>query len=233
MPNEITQLLETLQGTAINNISLYFFEGVTSISIEELHVLCKEYIILRKIRGFKHEKAIDADFTDGFGCNIRFSAEAFEPSITINPNNFVVNMENFIEAQQHNLYLNRKLIFTDKDRIVKHHNLLHTVYTNKEAILEKLNSDEYQEICMVSKNQILVCNHCEFRYMCTDSRIPTKNKNDTWYYETECNYNPFICKWSHEEDYYTLKECGIDLDNNKGLKIDSLLLQNLFKKIWA
>ena len=58
-----------------------------------------------------------------------------------------------------------------------------------------------------SKDYINVCKDCEFRYSCTDSRIPM-NINNEWFYESECNYNPYISKWSNEIGYISLSDIG-------------------------
>lgn len=54
--------------------------------------------------------------------------------------------------------------------------------------------------------------------MCVDNRVPVKRKENEWYMETECNYNPYIAKWKGEKGYMTLLECDIQ-SNKKEFKI--------------
>ena len=83
-----------------------------------------------------------------------------------------------------------------------------------------LKHKDVKEIWELSKDKISVCNNCEFRHMCVDSRVPQKHSNGTeWYHATECNYNPFIAKWKGDEGYKTLLESGITVEK-EGLSID-------------
>ena len=68
-------------------------------------------------------------------------------------------------------------------------------------------NNDYNKIWFISKDYINVCKDCEFRYSCTDSRIPM-NINNEWFYESECNYNPYISKWSNEIGYISLSDIG-------------------------
>jgi hypothetical protein len=66
--------------------------------------------------------------------------------------------------------------------------------------------------------------------MCVDNRIPKQTKVGSWYYETECNYNPYISKWKGEGGYKTLIECGI-VSNENGFKINHKKLKQAFSII--
>lgn len=78
---------------------------------------------------------------------------------------------------------------------------------------------QFQELWGVCKDKIDICKVCEYRYMCNDPRIPLQRQDGTYYYPTECSYNPYIAKWANEPGYHTLAECGI-ICNNIGLSID-------------
>lgn len=47
----------------------------------------------------------------------------------------------------------------------------------------------------ITKDQIEVCKNCEFRYICPDNRIPLKRKENDYYHQTDCNYDPYKNKW--------------------------------------
>ena len=91
------------------------------------------------------------------------------------------------------------------------------------------NSKNFQRSWNVIKDITDVCRNCEFRYMCVDNRPVYKRVSDSLYYhKEECNYNPFISKWRGQENYLTLKECGIISDEN-GFKLNKKQL-NLISK---
>lgn len=84
----------------------------------------------------------------------------------------------------------------------------------------------------IKKDQISVCKDCEFRYICVDNRTPiTRSKND-YFFESECSYNPYIAKWSHDEGYLTLSECGV-ISDEKGFSIDHDRITEINSKLWS
>ena len=52
---------------------------------------------------------------------------------------------------------------------------------------------------------MLVCNDCEYRYMCLDSRLPLQF-NNKWYYEKDCGYNPYKALWKGQEDWMSIEQ---------------------------
>ena len=82
---------------------------------------------------------------------------------------------------------------------------------------ESLKSNErYQEVINIKVDQIAVCQQCEFRFMCTDIKLPRQsNFSKETFVKDECRYNPFISKWNHEEGYLNLAECGINVNENE------------------
>ncbi len=58
--------------------------------------------------------------------------------------------------------------------------------------------------------------------MCVANRLPIKRRDESWYHQIECNYNPYIAKWKGEDGYKTLIECdisvnlfGVNINNKK------------------
>jgi hypothetical protein len=56
---------------------------------------------------------------------------------------------------------------------------------------------------------------CEFRRICVDNRHPIYFAQNLWYFKNECEYNPFISKWTDEEGYLTLEMSGVIFDEKK------------------
>jgi hypothetical protein len=103
---------------------------------------------------------------------------------------------------------------------------------NEEQLINFINNDINTTLWSAKKDHIDVCKYCEFRYMCLDSRLPIKRKDKEWYFETECNYNPYIAKWQHEKGYKTLEQCGIT-SNQTGFKLNRKKLNAINKELWG
>lgn len=146
-----------------------------------------------------------------------------------------VNQDFFLEAYNRHTYYNGK-IYIDRSGNIKnglnniksfgninlmdHHEFHHTI-----------SSKLFLELGHIRKEETLICQHCEFRYMCTDARIPEKG-TAYWLHLVECVYNPYISKWNNEEGYLTLEESGITVSAS-GCIIDKDKLSETFNKIWA
>jgi len=102
---------------------------------------------------------------------------------------------------------------------------------NDEEIEFKFNSTLF-ETEKIPKDTIEVCQDCEFRHICTDCRAFTDSTSRPNSRPSKCNYNPYIAKWSHEEDYLSLAECGV-ISNEKEFSINHEKIVEINKKIWG
>lgn len=157
-------------------------------------------------------------------------------SLNITKEKLIPNINLFIESQNHNSYLNKRIYIDSKGDIFNSFNNK-TCYGNINRIsndeLKELIRNDLKENWNVTKNKINICNVCEFRHMCTDKR-EINQLNGTWFYSQECSYNPYICKWRDEDGYLNLKESGIEiskeiinLDKKKIDKINNTLWEDL------
>lgn len=151
----------------------------------------------------------------------------------ISPSYFTRNILVFSESQKHNTYYNRK-ISIDANGYIKNSSEHEISFGNisDTPLSEAIETDGFKKYWFVHKEVIDVCKDCEFRHMCVDSAIPIKRANNSWYRSSECNYNPYISKWKHEEGYKTLKECGIEV-NKQEFKIDYEKIANINAEVWA
>lgn len=119
----------------------------------------------------------------------------------INQRYFVSNIKTFTEAQHHNTCLNRKLS-VDTNGDIKNCPSTQTVFGNikKTTLQEALQHQQLEELWHITKDQIAVCNTCEFRYVCTDCRAYLENPDDKLSKPLKCGYNPKTCEW---EDWST------------------------------
>lgn len=171
------------------------------------------------------------------------SIEQFNPNLTF-----------YMESLFYNPYFNRKLCI-DKDGNIRNSSELPWSYGNigDTKIKEAINSKELQSVFFekdtrteidfaidkpafnslwyVNKQLIDICKDCEFKNMCFDNRCPLQRKDGSWYYSSECNYNPYICKWEGEDGYKTLAECGVMVNENTFQKDDEVIME-INKNLW-
>ncbi len=118
-----------------------------------------------------------------------------------NPKYFAVNVQLFTEAQHYQVFYNRKL-FVDKQGQLKNSLFSAKAFGHIDSIdvAAVIDTGEFQEYWFVEKDKTAVCKDCEFRYMCTDQRIPVKSR-DGWTHTIHCRYNPYIAKWEWEKGF--------------------------------
>jgi SPASM domain peptide maturase of grasp-with-spasm system len=147
--------------------------------------------------------------------------------------NFNLSIPFFMESKFFNTNFNRKIYFNHDIHISNSiENLEHFPYPmTLPDLINTIKSKEFQVLWNVKKDICDICKHCEFRYMCQDSRIPKSRNKSDWYFETECNYNPYISKWSDEDGYKTLAECGVT-SNENGFSIDHDKIAEINKELW-
>ena len=133
-----------------------------------------------------------------------------------NKNEFVINPYLFSESLSHNTYFNRKIYFDVNGRIknapecIDSFGLIQDLDSFNELKKIVLGKD-FQKLWNVKKDECVICKDCEFRYFCVDNRVPFQQVGGLWYHKIECNYNPYIAKWSDENGYKSLEECGFPI----------------------
>ncbi len=105
---------------------------------------------------------------------------------------FQPNIISYSEAQNHNIYYNKKAYINPNGDI------LQSPFTDKvfgniatESLISTISNQTFQEYWNIPKDQIEVCQDCEFRYVCNDGRIPLKRNDKMYYFEESCTYNPY------------------------------------------
>lgn len=224
-------ILNELKYSRLNQIEIIFFEqfdfDVNTINDENR---------IRKIYFYKSpEKKIEshAEF-NRLDVYLNWS---FEDRILFHqqPNFFNVNLQLFSESQHFNTYYNKRLYIGVNGEISNGEfskpvgNIKDIVDIN--ALIDLLQTEDFSYLFHIKKEIIDVCEHCEFRHMCIDNRIPVKREDLKWHHQQECNYNPYICKWKGEEDFLTLAECGV-ISNENGFSIDRERIANINKELW-
>lgn len=103
--------------------------------------------------------------------------------------------------------------------------------------LSKVNIDQlvktkiFQKEWEVTKDKVLICSDCEYRWMCSDCRAFTSDDSTIYSKPLKCEYNPYINKWKNEEGYLSEKEVGVCIENGK-LNIDYNKLTEINDLLW-
>lgn len=120
----------------------------------------------------------------------------------ISKNYFSLSSDTFLESQHHNTCLNRK-ISIDANGEIKNCPSMQKSYGNiKDTTLEvALNKQGFKDLWNIKKDDIKICQDCEFRHICTDCRVFIDNPSDIYSHPAKCKYNPYLAKWEGEEGY--------------------------------
>lgn len=220
----------------IENIPL--LDGVKTISInisilnrsphEIIEIIQKEPIIDYVSYNELKDEIIEANFHNSFFFKVTANSGNFPV--------FSINIKTYTEALNYNLYFNKK-IFIDKNGAISLTGFpksglgfLHLL--SNDDIKALIETETVQSLWQAKKSNIDICKICEFRLMCVDKRIPIKRSENEWYINNECIYNPLIAKWSHEEGYKTIEECGV-VSNHEKFSIDTNIVNQINLELWA
>ncbi|MBU2706447.1 grasp-with-spasm system SPASM domain peptide maturase [Zooshikella marina] len=118
----------------------------------------------------------------------------------VSENLMIGNMSLFTESQHYNSCLNKKLSI-DVDGQVKNCNVQAESYGkyNQIDVIDLVkNNKSFSSLWKITKDDILVCKDCEFRYVCVDCRGLISDNNNIYSKPERCNYNPYKADWEPE-----------------------------------
>jgi SPASM domain peptide maturase of grasp-with-spasm system len=228
---EINNLLDYFKKSRVNSIILIipyldFTDFIYEILSNQLRL---EQIIL-----YNSPKGKDIFFKTN---QIKVSTKKIEDLFAINNiNQFLPNMMLYMESLYHHSYFNRKLYIDYKGEIKnapEGNFVLANIsdFKSLEDIRLFLKNDQLTKYWDIKKEDCDVCKDCELKNICVDNRLPIKREDNTFYFEKECAYNPYISKWKGESGYLNLLETGV-ISNENHFKIDSRKVQKTNQKIW-
>lgn len=150
---------------------------------------------------------------------------------------FISNEAVFFESESHNVFFNKK-IYIKKNGDISIYKGVYPIGNIRETrgadVKDFISKDSVRTLWNVSKNEIDVCKQCEFRRMCIDNRVPKKRDQfpQSFYYETECSYNPYISLWKWDKGYRNLSETGIEC-GEEAFSLNYSTLENNRSNIWG
>lgn len=117
----------------------------------------------------------------------------------INPNYFSINIKTFTESQKHNTCLNRK-ISIDVNGEIKNCPSMTKSYGNirDTTLREAMEKLGFKDVWYIHKDQIKICQDCEFRHICTDCRAYIQDPADIYSKPAKCSYDPYTATWGED-----------------------------------
>ena len=217
--DDVEKLIKGLSKFDVDSI-IFCFTYKDDFHSDDFAELFENSSFIAKVIVFK--SPFDKNYANKYFFYVREFSIANEKNIA----EFESNITLFSESQLHHTYFNQK-IYVDVSGNIRNAPECEEVYGNIEnyaAILKIIERSDFQKYWNVHKDICDVCKDCEFRHMCIDNRIPFQRKKNEWYHKIECNYNPYIAKWAHEEGFVSLAESGV-ISNEDQFFIDHELLR--------
>lgn len=150
----------------------------------------------------------------------------------ISPNYFNINVLNYYYNRKVNNCLAYKLSIDQYGEIRNCPSKKESFGKMRGFDLEKIvQLKTFQKEWHITKESILICSDCEFRWMCSDCRVFIQDESNIYSKPSKCGYNPYISKWIHEDGYKAESECGISVKNGN-LIIDENQLNKINKVLW-
>ncbi|MBK7537169.1 MAG: grasp-with-spasm system SPASM domain peptide maturase [Myxococcales bacterium] len=114
----------------------------------------------------------------------------------VSPRYFNCNVEAFTEAVEHNSCLHRKVSIDARGAIKNCPSMAHSYgQIGDTPLLQVVAQDHFQASWKVTKDQISVCQDCEFRYICHDCRAYVADPAQPLSKPARCRYNPYQGRW--------------------------------------
>jgi SPASM domain peptide maturase of grasp-with-spasm system len=109
---------------------------------------------------------------------------------------FSCTVSAFTEARRFNNCLNRK-IGIDKRGAIRNCPSMPRSYgrLGVTPLSEVVDNPEFRKPWEVTKDQVLVCQDCEFRYICHDCRAYLQTPGEPLSKPAKCRYNPYEARW--------------------------------------
>lgn len=169
-----------------------------SLEIEAL----KELLVLQKrVRHITVHSSPDREefLTVDMQTSLQYTREPIDSEAccgNVSSRYFSCNVSAFTEARRFNNCLNRK-IGIDKRGAIRNCPSMPRSYGQLGAtpLAEAIADPEFRKPWGITKDQVLVCQDCEFRYICHDCRAYLKEPGEPLAKPAKCRYNPYEARW--------------------------------------
>ncbi len=231
---DLLKLVEKINSLEVDNVYLYILDFNEAQLDEYVEILSSQQLIF-SVNFFGASVVVHKTKMLN---NIYFNF--FEENFNdykrkLTTDKLVVNNDHFLEAYNYHSYYFGKVHIDEvgniKNGLNNKESFGNIASITKEHFFDIIASTSFREVGNIKKDNTLVCQDCEFRYMCLDSRVPIRGDTE-WYHETECVYNPYLSKWNHETGYLNLIDSGVTVSST-GSTVDVGKLSLEFEKAWS
>jgi SPASM domain peptide maturase of grasp-with-spasm system len=190
---ELREILSTTNNSTLRSVEVLVPYN-ESFSIDKIIGLRKDYSRLQKITLYKANYNKIIEHVDI--CIFYTEQNISEDNCGIVSSwYFISKTENFIEAKHYNSCLNKK-ISVDRLGFIKNCPSMKTSFgnINDTSLIDVLDEKDFKSIWNITKDNILVCKDCQYRYVCIDCRAFISDDNNIYSKPIKCKYNPYTNK---------------------------------------
>ncbi len=110
---------------------------------------------------------------------------------------FAHGLAHLTEATSYNSCLNRKIAI-DAQGNIKNCPSMPQAYgdVRTTSLADALQQPGFTQVWSIAKDQVKVCQDCEFRLMCTDCRAYIEDPHDAYSKPLKCGYDPYTTQWA-------------------------------------
>ena len=82
----------------------------------------------------------------------------------------------------------------------------HYGHISDTELIDVVRKPEFRKWWYYKKDDIDVCQDCEFRHICTDCRAFIKDPDNILSQPAKCGYNPYIALWEGQENWISVEQ---------------------------
>lgn len=195
---EFLEFLKNNTDNCISAIEVYIPYNL-ELDKNKLNILLKNHLTIVRyfIYGSPKQNYLRSRFSATEIYYSKYSLEYLKSKNTVNHKSFNNEIMQFAEAHSHNIFYNRKAFIDNNGFIKMGPNTIEkfgNIYIDSLKSISQ--SKRFKRFWKISKDEMLKCKDCEFRYMCLFDGAPTLDKDSNLYkYATNCGYNPYLAKF--------------------------------------
>ena len=151
-------------------------------------------------------------FEQRAGCTIISVSQAFTGASqcgVVEPQQFNCNREFFFLSGGYNTCLYRKVAI-DREGYIRSCPASPQRFgrVGETPIAGAMSQPGFRRLWGITKDRVDVCRDCEFRRICPDCRVFTRNPERPTAHPARCAYNPYLARWAGQAGYAPVEECG-------------------------
>lgn len=193
---QLETILTEFKNSRINSVELILsFDEMLMTQLVQFH---KKFLFVRSITFYDSPRS-EQTFYNEMDLFVQLSGDRIDSEQScgiVDESLFVINQEHYTESINHNSCLNCK-IGVDRSGVIKNCPSMKAGFGNiiDSSLLKAVTTTGFKEKASITKDQIGVCKHCEFRHVCTDCRAYVKEPEALYAKPAKCNYDPYSGKW--------------------------------------